>query len=468
MMSWSHGSRYTAQTLSSDMPRIDFEWVDPRHERMERRLRSLASKRGYLVDYMADICSSIFNGVTGEEYLTSGVPILKLRNITDGGLNWDTDFVLKRFYEENPDSHVHVGDILANSTGEGTIGRVAIVDREGAMIAVDVIALRTNEKILPSFLLHYLRSVFGQMQFERFTVGSTGQTHLRNINRFLVIYPKAKAEQREKVKEADRLMAKAVEKRVEYLREKREAIIPFADESSKLHSSQFFLRQLSPSERRLDLEYHDPRHARLGRQIESLVNNGFLKDTVGGLCDIFTGKTADAYVSTGIPIIKVRNVTSEGIDWDTDFVIRQFYEENADLHLTEGDILLTTTGEGTIGRIDMLDKARDCMTDGHVTILRIKKERAKDMLPRYLKFYLRSFFAQAQFERFTVGSTGQTELNDPDLANVLVVYPKPIKEQARLGDLANAHEESFLKAKAEYSQSVEASKAEFVKSLGIE
>jgi restriction endonuclease S subunit len=434
---------------------------------MEEKLRGLAKEKHYKVDYLSDVCSRIFNGKTGEEYVSVGVPIIKLRNVTNEGLDWNSDFVIRQFYDETPECHVDIDDVLVTATGDGTIGRVDMVDRQGAMIAVDVVALRANQKTHPSYLLHYLRSIFGRMQFDRFTVGSTGQTHLKNIDKFLIIYPENKDEQLQKVKVADEYISKAIQKRREYAKEKTEAKISLVAESRRLVRERFYLKTLSIEERRFDFEYNNPGHGRMWKEVENLEREGYAKSTLGILCHVFRGKTAKIYVSVGIPIIKLRNVTGEGIDWDTDFVLRPFFDENLDLHLEKNDVLLTSTGDGTIGRVDMLDKESECISDGHVTVLRIKDEKKDEADPFYLNFYLRSFFAQAQFDRFTVGSTGQTELNEDYVRDVAVVHPKSLKEQRKLADSAYDHETKSFRAKKEYLESVELSKTEFIKSLGF-
>ena len=186
--------------------------------------------------------------------------------------------------------------------------------------------------------------------------------------------------------------------------------------------SRFFKTRLTDPAGRIDFEWNDPRHEDMDSRLQQLVNaRGYAVLTLGGssgLCDLVTGKGADEYVSEGVPILKVRNVTGEGISWESDFVLKAFFDSNSTTHLKRGDVLVTTTGLGTIGRVDLLDVENDCMTDGHVTTLRLKTP--PKVSPDFLVHYLRSPLGQMQMERFTVGCTGQTELNDPDLAKVCV------------------------------------------------
>jgi hypothetical protein len=185
----------------------------------------------------------------------------------------------------------------------------------------------------------------------------------------------------------------------------------------------------------------------------------------GGLCDFVTGKGASEYVSEGIPILKVRNVTGQGINWNSDFVLRSFYEQNRKSALLPDDVLVTTTGLGTIGRVGILESDQSCMTDGHVTTLRLRDP--SKMNADYLVHYLRSPLGQMQMERYTVGCTGQTELNDPDLARVKVAYPANAREQAVILSGAKRHEEAARRAREEHLRNLVLSRTEFERLLGL-
>lgn len=231
--------------------------------------------------------------------------------------------------------------------------------------------------------------------------------------------------------------------------------------------SRYFTYKLIPTTERFDFEFLDPRHVEMNKRFQSLADeHGYEVATLDDLCDIFRGKTADLYVSSGIPIIKVRNVTGEGIAWETtSFVLREFFESHSECHLKPQDILLTSTGLGTIGRVDIIERDIPCMTDGHVSILRVKDPNR--ISPRYLLYYLRSIFGQMQMERYTVGSTGQTELNRSDVKRIIIIFPKTVPAQEELIKAGYVMEEAALKAREEYRESLSLAKVRFAESLGL-
>lgn len=244
--------------------------------------------------------------------------------------------------------------------------------------------------------------------------------------------------------------------------------VPTMEKSHWTHRTRWFATRLTNTDGRMDFEWHDPRHQEMESRLQEIATNkGYEVRSLGGehgLCDFVKGKGGDEYVSEGIPIIKVRNVTGQGIDWDTDFVLKSFYAGRPSSHLHRQDVLVTTTGLGTIGRIDLL--ATDgCMTDGHVTTLRLKTPQG--ISPDFLVHYLRSPLGQMQMERYTVGCTGQTELNDGDLAKVNVIYPPSPDDQDTVLSEAKRYEDAATKARQEHLRNRELSLTEFERLLGL-
>lgn len=191
--------------------------------------------------------------------------------------------------------------------------------------------------------------------------------------------------------------------------------------------TKFFVHQIDEATGRFDLEYLDPCYRSLDEYFTRLSQSGDYEIwNLGGLCDVFDGKTT-GYAEEGIPVLKVANVTGKGINWETDYVDEEFYLKNPALNVKADDVLLTSTGDGTIGRADMTEwKDKDvqkAIPDGHVTIIRRKAESQNKVLPRFLLYYLRSGLGQMQMERLTTGSTGQTELNETDLRTLKVALP---------------------------------------------
>ena len=99
-------------------------------------------------------------------------------------------------------------------------------------------------------------------------------------------------------------------------------------------------------------------------------------------------------------------------------------------YMADGDIIINSTGNGTLGRIGIFrdsDRINDfvIVPDSHVTIIRIGNQMIKDYLFFALKYH------QPYLEKVGEGSTNQTELRPSTVAELLIPIP-PIKEQEKI------------------------------------
>lgn len=86
--------------------------------------------------------------------------------------------------------------------------------------------------------------------------------------------------------------------------------------------------------------------------------------------------------------------------------------------LKYGDILINSTGVGTLGRVaQVLFTPVDTTVDSHITIVRPKR----DVPIEFFGLCLESF--QPYFERLGEGATGQTELKRELVGDALIIWP---------------------------------------------
>lgn len=157
----------------------------------------------------------------------------------------------------------------------------------------------------------------------------------------------------------------------------------------------------------------------------------------------------------GIPVLKVRNITGQGIDFDTDYAPDndQTRRECARAMIFKNDILITSTGEGTIGRVDVYRLPKDeALVDSHVTICRLRK----GVHLRYIVEFLRSEYGQVQMLRHVSGSTGQTELLIDHIKSLQIPLP-PMEVQkavvAQMDDARKAQDDLLARAEELRSES---------------
>jgi len=111
------------------------------------------------------------------------------------------------------DAKTSINDILVNSTGEGTIGRSAVVEETSKGLLFDSHVLRIKTCVHPLYVTSVLNSDFGQDQINELKgAKSTKQTELGVTNLSNIIFPLAPSEEQFAItKKVNCLMAKCDE-----------------------------------------------------------------------------------------------------------------------------------------------------------------------------------------------------------------------------------------------------------------
>ena len=125
----------------------------------------------------------------------------------------------------------------------------------------------------------------------------------------------------------------------------------------------------------------------------------------------------------------------------------KFYDETKfsnDNALQYGDVLLNSTGTGTLGRAHVFDIEDDYTytADSHVSILRPLSDK---MLPVVLQYYFYDDYYQSELYRTCVfGSTSQAELSKEALARMPVPIIGMEKQEAFVAFVEQSDKSKFV------------------------
>ncbi|MCD7738713.1 MAG: restriction endonuclease subunit S [Lachnospiraceae bacterium] len=156
--------------------------------------------------------------------------------------------------------------------------------------------------------------------------------------------------------------------------------------------------------------------------------------------EIKRGKSPRYSAQKGVQVFAQKcNVKSGGID----MTIAKYLDPSVfgkypqEEYLQDQDIIINSTGNGTLGRIgifqdtDRIDNSV-IVPDSHVTVIRLLASVDKDYLLYVLKYY------QPYLEQQGEGSTNQTALKPAVISNLFIPIP-PAEEQKRIAEkLADA------------------------------
>lgn len=150
--------------------------------------------------------------------------------------------------------------------------------------------------------------------------------------------------------------------------------------------------------------------------------------------------SAPDYVDDG-PVRAISQAANQpgGLDWAR----TRFHDATGDPRRLKGyllpdDILINSTGTGTLGRIGYFQGGPDeipCMADTHVTVARAIPPEVDS---RFLYYWLSSIpFQEYIYAALVVGATNQIELNRDRLGDAPVPLP-PAEEQRRISGFLDA------------------------------
>lgn len=172
---------------------------------------------------------------------------------------------------------------------------------------------------------------------------------------------------------------------------------------------------------RLDLKYWSPKTKNI---VDVLLNKGSL--SIQSLNTIKTRRgsspKSESYVGEedgyALVIKAGTSITKFGtVIPGEDYIEKDVFEEMDAAKIQKMDVLIASTGTGTLGKCGVYDLDIPAVADGHVTIIR---PNSKLIDSYYLADFLRAGAGAVQIEKYYTGSTGLIELTPEDVNRILV------------------------------------------------
>ena len=304
--------------------------------------------------------------------------------------------------------YVQKYDVLINSTGTGTAGRVAQMMEVAIPTTVDghMIILRNNEKIDPLYYGYAVKS--HQPEIEELAEGSTGQTEInkkRLMDEVIISYPKDLEEQR-KIS----TFLYEIDQKIELNNEINKNL---EEQAVVLFRSWFSAFSLSPNSPRVNSEFGE-------------IPEDFAVVKVGSLPMLVTDYVANgsfASLKANVNLYQepnyayfIRNTDLKSGSFGV-FVDQHSYEFLSKSTLYGGEIIISNVGD--VGSVFLCPKLDGRMTLGN-NIIMLRPE--DDHLRYYLYIWFKYFQGQALIQGIKGGSA-QPKFNKTDFKNTSVLIP---------------------------------------------
>ena len=290
------------------------------------------------------------------------------------------------------------GDVLVNSTGEGTIGRANVWSTAATgewVVDSHVTIIRTSDALDNNWIKYWLESPEGQDFVTSSKTGATKQTELSaaKLRDCLVPAPPLKEQRRivarikecmERVEEIDSLRRETVQEAI--------AVLPSVlNEVFTLQASQAPVM------------------------------------TIGKVAmETRYGTSHKCHTEPlGLPILRIPNVARGAVNLD-DLKYCSLTEAEAErVRLSPGDLLFVRTNgsRDLVGRCAVFDMADEEPSYGFASyLIRVRVDQTK-VLPRYLAYFLNSTNGRSELDNRRRTSAGQFNINSENLRSI--PFPVP-------------------------------------------
>lgn len=354
-------------------------------------------------------------GLRNWQWVPAGIKVINGTNIREDGRfdpsNTDKMVSWDEFKSKYRHFGIEVGDIVVSSSG--TIGKVAKINLEHLpmMMNTSVIRFRTinNNKLDSGYLYAWLRSRSFKDQAEAFAHGAAqrnfGPSHLKLMS---IDVPPLEIQIRiARVLNAFDDLIDINNKRVSVLKE-----------MSKSLFKEWFV----------NFDFHGDNDQIDFAGSQASLPRGWSRQRIGDVTAYVNRGIAPKYDDAAETLVVGQKCIRNG-RLSLEPARRQSKKVPAEKVVLPGDILINSTGVGTLGRVAQAEAVPFGLTvDSHVTIVRPTEAIDRDYLG------LQLLQMQAVFEHLGAGSTGQTELSRGSVQDQVITWP-PADLRARFGQL---------------------------------
>ena len=426
--------------------RIDDEYFNKKYVNAERKIQSKKYVRfSTIIDTLTDFHSNgSYEAIANEFELLDNPNYAYMVRTTDletANFNDDVKYVTRKCYDFLSKSKVYGGELLINKIGSP--GRSYLMPQLNRPVSLGMnlflIRVKKDSGFNESFLYVFFNTEIGKNIIYRKINGTVPLTIDKESIKSLSI-PSLSYDFQQQIEQIIKLsQTKLEESKKIYNIAKEQLLIELGLNDWQPKNENINEKKISESlscTGRLDAEYYQPKYDELLSKLSY-----YDCDTIKGIASIKKSVEpgSEAYQDSGIPFIRVSDVTKYGISEPNIFLTPDDFNLN-ELQPRKDTILLSK--DGSVGIAYKVEEDMDCITSSALLHLSIFN---KDYTPDYLTLVLNSIVVQMQAERDSNGAIIQ-HWKPSEIEQVIIPkLPKPIQE-----NISAKIQESFaLKAESE-------------------
>ena len=360
---------------------------------------------------LIEITGKALSGEWGlEDESRTGIPVLRTTNFTKLGIINYGDVVTRNITKKNiSEKFLRKGDIIIEKSGgsdKQPVGRVVLFNGEENRFLFNnftgVLRVKDREKWVPDYVFYALFANYRNGGTRKYENKTTGLHNLKTdlyINNYEI----------EWINIAEQKNVCATLRKIESIISDMNKEIDYLDELIK------------------------------ARFVEMFENDNMNEKTIEDVASFCSRGRSPKYVTKS----KLKVINQACIYWDRfKFENVKYNEEDydGDRIISNNDLLICSTGTGTLGRCNIFRAPDDSryMTDSHITIIRLNGH----ILPEVFKaWFERPRTQEKLYSDCVSGSTNQIELSKEKLKNMNILVP-PINLQKQFASFVKQVDKS--------------------------
>ncbi len=432
-------SSYYCAYMDDANVRLCYLFNHPKHEIVKSLMEKFKVKR------MFDICRTPMQRGEQPDYDDKGdVLVVKTIDLNNSHIDYGSCLrTTKEFFNKVPNAQVKRGDILIASTGYGSLGKVDLFEYEGdAVVDSHITILRPIDNYDTTFVIYYLRSLFGRLQFEKWFSGSSGQIEIQpnDLNQFII--PESSSRGVDHKKQIEIVMAvrkklniaSELDRQIDELIMKTETLLltNLGVGTPIITKVNYYAHNFVDVKDRLDIEYNNPKYNCIETVIsDSDVNFVELRDVVDIVVDATNPleRPNEPFMYADIGNIDTK--------WGRISAIEMFGYQATSSRMRrlmhKGEIVVSTTRPTRNAIAIVPDELDGGVCSTGLAVLKCKKSIEN----KFLFHSLRTTLSNIQFQKHCSGS-GYPEINqEMDLPRIKIPKPDLPKQKELIQLLEN-------------------------------
>lgn len=366
------------------------------------------------------------------KYRENGVPILRISNIQEFGINFDDKTVYSDYDELLNRYYVNKGDLLIAMSG-ATTGKTGVYNEDEKAYLnqrVGNIKIEQPELITEKFR-NYIISYKGKEILDLAYGGAQPNISTSMIEGLSIPLPPLKEQQRivDKIESLFEKLDKAkelIEETREEFEKRKSAILEKAfrgeltkEWRKKTQINNYILRSLLSQNNNMKKNFKFTQ----ATELFNLPNEWYwikLKDA----CEKFKyGTSAKSKEEGKIPVLRMGNLQGGKLDW-SNLVYTSDEDEINKYDLKSGDLLFNRTNSPElVGKTSIYEGERDAIYAGYL----IRVRTLKDINSKYINYFMNSIFAKHRCMEVKSDGVSQSNINAEKLGDFDI--PLPSKEE---------------------------------------